>query len=160
MLRTQDDRARTFARAERAIRRRHAEGRAFGSVAQALTWYWQTWERLHVPKTFLPATEVVPGTGGQHQVYVEVDGGRGGDLDGALATLASIGSVLTDLREEDPDAGDAVEYRYRAGASLAEMVTIRVHNELSQWSRTNAATYVGRGEAYLAGSLKARGLVR
>lgn len=81
-----------FERAVEAVNREYIGTRAkFRSVAAALRWYFEARERMAGPNPAAPMTDTAPDGS---QVHVRVDGGRGGDIDGVLATMSTIGTAL------------------------------------------------------------------
>ena len=100
--------------AELQLRRRQPGSITFRSVGAALVWYFETSEKLKGANAMHPRTETAPGGA---QVRVQVDGGRGGDLDGMMATLASVDQALDRLAEAAavhfPRAGAVPLERYR-----------------------------------------------
>lgn len=106
--------------AERQLRRRQPGSITFRSVGAALVWYFETSEKLKGANAMHPRTETAPGGA---QVRVQVDGGRGGDLDGMMSTVASIGQALDRLAEAAsvhfPRAGAVPLERYRELVELS-----------------------------------------
>lgn len=131
-----------LALAEEARRRRQRSGLSFRSVRQALGWYWEMRERMSSAHGLHPRGE--RGPGGQ-MVWVQVDGGRGGDLDEVLATLATIHRALEVLRRQDVRGWKMLELCWRDGVSQAEV------GRRFQVSQKTVSVLSGKAEAYLAG---------
>jgi len=93
-------------RRRRQLARNLEEGLRFPSARAALAWYYEKRLLLSSPQGMHPRTETAPN--GQ-QVSVSVDGGRGGDFDEVLATVATIGKALAELEAFDKRGHQLVE---------------------------------------------------
>lgn len=138
--------------ADEARARQDNPGGAFRSVDHALRWYFEARERMQSPHALWPRTETHPDTG--EEVRVQVDGGRGGDLDGVHATLATIHAVLEELRREEPQQFAVLVRHLRDGKSITA-----IGQEVGLATATVSGLH-WRGHAYLRGRLRGEGVVR
>lgn len=125
---------------------RRAQGSAtFRSVRAALGWFFAAEMRFRGPQGVSPRGEVGP-DGNTH--IVSVDGGKGGDLDEALATQATIRMALGRLQEDYPRAFQVLVARIRDGQSFREL------EKSSGVSLSILSLEDARGEAFLRGYLR------
>lgn len=116
----------------------------FRGVRAALAWYFEARERLQGPQGVHPRGETGL-DGGTH--VVRVDGGVGGDLDGVLVTISTIGAALERLRVRLPRAYEVLVARIRDGQTYREL------EEATGLPHTSLSVEDGRGEAFLLGLL-------
>ena len=142
-----------LARADRAIERRKrlGTGLVFRSVDAALEWFWAASKRMRCAQSPTPRVEH---TQAGEAIILDVDGGRGGDLDEVLATLATIRELLEDLQRDYQLAYRVVVLRTRDGETYREIA-----RALGVSSISSIATEVWRAEAYLLRALREAGLL-
>lgn len=138
-------------RAEHARRRRHEGGMTFRGVGQALGWFYEMREKLSGPQGMHPRGETSD-TG--EVVFLQVDGGRGGDFDDTLATVSTIGSLVRELAKHHPVEHRVVELRFRDGKSQADIAN------MAGLSQSTCSAVLGRAEFYLLAGLRDAGVVR
>ena len=122
------------------------DGIRFSSVRQALRWYFKRAQTLTSPQGMQPRTYA---TKGGAQVLVSVDGGKGGDFDDVLATMATIGASLARLKAFNRRAHHVLLRVYRDGD------TQKFIAENHDWSERHVSEQRAKGETYLAGALAA-----
>lgn len=144
--------AEDLARADAARLRRLSSSLSFTSVRAALRWWAEARGRLQAPHNLYPRTEPLPGT--EERVRVDVEGGRGGDLDDVLATATTIGAALDHLRQDYPQ-----EYRVLVLVRLDGQSQAEVARRTGRGAAT-VSTDVGVAEGYLAGLLRGSGVLR
>ncbi|MEL6349143.1 MAG: hypothetical protein AAFV53_38920 [Myxococcota bacterium] len=131
--------------AEESRRRRaRSGGIRFQSVKAALGWYFEMQGKLGSPQSMHPRTQTAPGGA---QVYVRVDGGRGGDLDEVLATMATIGKALERLHRVFPMGHRILVGVYQEGR------TGQLLSEELEVSASNVSRFRGKAEFFLAGAV-------
>lgn len=133
-------------------RRRRASGRTFSSVNFALEWFWRMREAMQSPQGLHPRGEPVAGT--NQVVWVNVDGGKGGDLDEVLVTLSTIGAALEELRHHNP-VGHGILL-----LSELEGKTLRAIAEKTGLSVGKCSYELGKAIDYLAAWLRCEGILR
>jgi DNA-directed RNA polymerase specialized sigma24 family protein len=104
------------------------------------------------PQGMHPRTQRAPDGS---QVTIQVDGGRGGDLDEVFAVLTSINKALLELEGYDPAAAKAVALHYLKGKTLRDIMQL-THVK----SSSTVSARIARGEAFIAGVLKTGGVLR
>lgn len=151
----------TFHDAEDARKRQITlrTGRTFKSVRAAISWWVEARERMSAPKSPAPHTEPAPyARVGGHcrsdtRVLVQVEGGRGGDLDDVLATITTIGQAMAAAdRDVRPGAGFLLRV-CRDGVTFAKLAEER------DVSSSTVSAEIGRAESYLLALLKSAGIV-
>jgi hypothetical protein len=151
MVRSSSPAARqVFRDAEAQVARRAYEGLTFASVERCLAWFFPMREKMQAPKGLHPRGEEHHG----ELVFLDIDGGRGGDMDEVLATISTIGAVLEGLRRDFPRAWEVVVARVRDGKSFRDLE--KVHGV----SCSSLSAEDGKGQAYLLGRLREAGVVR
>lgn len=138
--------AETLARAERAIRRRQANGLQFRSVKTALSWYFTMGPRMQSAKSPSRAFDRAPDGS-----MVRREGGGGQDVDDVLATLLTIRDGLDALGRFN-----ARRQRILLMARKDGMGQVEIAKEL-HCSQNHVSTEVGKAEDYLAGYFGASG---
>jgi len=129
-----------------------ARGR-FPTPKAAIAWYVEASARFQAPNPMHPRTDCVNRSTGE-RARIQVDGGKGGDLDGTLADLSTVGEVLADTRRHYP----------RAVAALVETLTSRVTQQaIADRHRISAqalSAEIGRALDSMRPRLEAAGLLR
>lgn len=129
---------------ERAEKARKRGRRRFRSAKQAVAWYFEARERMQSPVGRHPRGETLPNG---EQVIMRVDGGSGGDIDGVLATISTIGSAIESLRRHDSRWGFVLVASVRDGIKQGDLaLKFKV-------SQPTVSGWIGRAEAFIAGIL-------
>jgi hypothetical protein len=141
----------TFERAEAALKaRREGDRTASSSVRKTLAWYFETRERMQAPNGMHPKTDCVSLATGE-RARIQVDGGKGGDLDGILADVATIGAAIETAKAEEPMGTAAllelVQARWVNGKPTVTQQAIADRQKVPQ--RT-LSYHVGKAEKILA----------
>ena len=146
------DRMDDYGRAVAAIRRRmNTDGPSFRSSRAALRWYFEARDRMQSPVGLHPRGEV---SRNGERVFLRVDGGKGGDLDGVLVTLSTIGTALRHLAMDYPQDHGLLVRAVRDGSSTRDLAKI------SGLSQATISRKIGQGESYVAGALAGSGVLR
>ena len=151
----------TYRAAEEARERQTARsaGCTFASVRAAVSWWVEARERLSAPNSPHRHTEAAPYAriGGRSRpdtrVLVQVEGGKGGDLDGVLATVATIGEAF---RAADRDIGRGANALLRV---VRDGLTYAKLGEEWNASPSTVSAEIGRAESYLLALLKGAHIV-
>lgn len=130
--------------AQAALERRQQQHLTFHNVRDAVRWYCETRPRMSSANALHPKTEKVDDFG--TRVPINVDGGRGGDLDETLATLATVTAALDRLRVYNPTWHQVVLAK---GCGESQAVIGRTLNQRQQI----VSKMLSWGEAYLAALL-------
>lgn len=136
-------------------RRAHARGVTFTGVRHALQWWGEARGRMQAPNGLHPKTVGVGQGGGyrgDEQVLLQVDGGRGGDIDDVLATLQSVQAGIDRARAEHPRGTEALIQTVVYGKSQASLA------DAWKLDQGTLSRQIGLAENYLKGFLAA-GLV-
>lgn len=133
----------TLADTERS--RRGSGGRTFASVRHALTFFFERSEAMQSALGQHPRGQTAPDGS---QVFVDVDGGRGGDLDELLATLQTIHAAVVDLHLDSSVRHRLLEMSVRDGLSQTEIA------KRSGLSQSTVSAELGRAEGFLLGWLR------
>jgi hypothetical protein len=139
-----------FRNAEAQTARRAYDGLTFASVERCLAWFFPMREKMQSPKGMHPRGEEHLG----ELVILDIEGGRGGDMDEVLATLSTVGAALEQLRQDIPRAWEVVVARLRDGKTFRDLE--KIHGV----SCSSLSADEGKGQAYLLGQLRAAGVVR
>ena len=148
-----------YARAEQAVTARQS-GYTFPSVRKALEWFYVNRERLQSPLLRTPNTEPAPYRAdlGEHRsdtrVLIQVDGGKGGDIDGAFATLVDISRAIESCCRECPRGMEALRLLVVTTQTQTQIATER------RVSQQSLSIEIGRAESYLKGALGHAGILR
>ena len=114
----------------------------FRSVRSALRWYFERTESLSSPQGMHPRGErAADGS----MVMVRVQGGKGGDFDGVLATMTTIGAGMAKLKAHCQVWHQVVVLCERDGWNHRQIA------EKFGWSMGKISAWRGQGEAFLAG---------
>jgi hypothetical protein len=140
-----------LARAERSLRLRREGGLTFKGARAALSWFFPARLRMQSANNLHPRGEIAPGG---EVVFVEVDGGRGGDIDDVLVTISTIGAVLHELEVHHPVEHRMLVARYQDGKSQADIA------DLVGQSQSSVSAVLGRAEWYCLALLRWAGVVR
>jgi hypothetical protein len=105
------------AAAEARLARRVHAGRTFRSVEAALDWYLGARESRQAAHATHPRGE--KGRGGE-VVFLDIDGGRGGDIDEDHATLMTVSEALGALKIDNPQAYTYIEWQFLGDTRAAE----------------------------------------
>lgn len=138
-------------RADRARRRRVEGGVTFRGVGQALTWFYEMRQKLVGPQGMHPRGEL---SADGEVVFVQVDGGRGGDMDDVMATVSTIGAIVRELALHHPVEHLVIELRFRDGKTQRELA------DLAGLGIGTASAVLGRAEFYVLAGLRDAGVVR
>lgn len=111
-----DQRLADFERAEAEVARRRPGSVTFRSTREAIARYYELRAVLAGPKGMHPQTW--PAADGS-RVRVSVDGGRGGDLDGVLAFVASVGAAIQAACRRDATMEQAARRMWMVTARYA-----------------------------------------
>lgn len=141
---------RAASQAESHIRRR--EVGAFSSVRGALEWWGKARRRMQAPNSMHPRTELVNRATGE-RAQIRVDGGKGGDLDGTFATIATVGEALAVSRREEPMGTAALV------ESVAEGTSQQVIADRQRVPASTLSYHVGKAERIIGRELAAAGLL-
>lgn len=132
------------------LRRRSQAGTCFASVRHALRYYFERGEAMQHPLAQHPRGHQAPDGS---TVYLQVDGGRGGDIDDVLATLQTIHTAMVELRDEHPVAAELLVLSARDGVAFTEL------GRRAKCSPSTVSAEVGRAESFLLGWLRREGVV-
>lgn len=149
----------TWNRAEAALAARRG-GKSFANVRAALAWYYETRERLQTANPRHPHTEPAPYRGelgesrSDTRVLVQVDGGKGGDMDDILATLLDIQRAIREAARAFPRGMDTL---YLLITTTQTQGHIADQHKVSQAS---LSVEIGKVESHLKGALTFAGIVR
>lgn len=141
---------RDSSRAEKR-RRSEADGLTFGSLGSCLSFTFERAEAMQGAQGVFPRTELAPDGS---NVYVDVDGGKGGSIDEIHATLQTVRQALGALAASDPQALDFVELHYKGGLSREAL------GKAKGISATSAGVHLDRGAFFLLGWLSSNGVIR
>lgn len=125
------------------------DGITFRTLGSALGFYFSRALALQAPNSRHPRTETAPDGS---EAIVSVDGGKGSSLDETMAVLNSIRSAMQ-LLSEDRIAYDYVSLAFRDGLSMEAIGRAR------GVSATTVSVHLGRGKAFLSGTLRAWGII-
>ncbi|HYD02653.1 MAG TPA: hypothetical protein VEB22_15605 [Phycisphaerales bacterium] len=109
-------------------------------LAAALGWFFVARERLQAPGTVALTEERLE--------QMEIDGGAGGDLDGALVTASTIGEALRELELAYPVRYAFVVATHRDGVPLRKLA------DKFELSHKQVSIELGHGESFLVGWLR------
>lgn len=123
----------------------------FATVESCLSFYWERSQALQAANGQAPRGELAPDGS---MVRVDVQGGRGGVLDGVHATLIDINRAMGALKSTLPLAHDALVANWRDGKSQQEI------GDLFGISQQRASSLIGRADSFLRGWLQRDGIVR
>ena len=151
--------AEDYDRAEREINARQS-GYTFTSVRKALEWFYVNREKLQNPLLRQQHTEPAPyredlgERRSDTRVLIQVDGGKGGDIDGAFATLVDISRAIESCCKEYPRGTEALRLL---------IVTMKTQTKIAtEWRITQQALSIeiGKAESYLKGAFGHAGILR
>lgn len=135
-------------RAERSTERR-SQRFSWRDVPAAVRWFFEYREKMQAPMSpKVRVEEHWAPDGALVLVPVEAEGGRGGDLDGILVVVSTIGAALHKLRKALPGPYDMLVKTHRDGwtqRKLADQYEISV---------SSVSAELGKGESYLLALLR------
>ena len=132
-------------RADAERSRRGSGVRTFASVRHALAFYFERSEAMQAPLGQHPRGQTAPDGS---QVFVDTDGGRGGDLDELLATLQTIHQAMHELRLAEPVQHHLLVLYVRDGVSMGELA------KRGKRAQSTVSAELGRAEGFLLGWLR------
>lgn len=141
-----------YDRAERSLASRR-QGCTFPGVRKALSWYYEMRQRLQSPHGQAPHTEPAPyrpdlgEKRSDTRVVVQVDGGKGGDIDLVYTTLFDIQRAINACRERVPQGMLALE------TILTSPVTQTALADRWKVPATTLSAAIGDAEKFLTGYL-------
>lgn len=146
MAGSQSPRAAADLRAADAERtRRDQAGLSFPSVRHALRFYFERLPSMQAPLGQHPRGQVAPDGS---VVFVDVDGGRGGDLHELLATGQTIHHAMSELRMSFPVEYELLVRHVRDGETFAAL------GKAAARSPSTVSADIGRAEGFLLGWLR------
>lgn len=149
----------TWHRAEAALAARR-EGKSFASVRAALGWYYEARQRLQAPNPRHPHTEPAPYRGelgesrSDTRVLIQVDGGKGGDMDDILATLLDIQRAVEEASRAHPRGMETLYLLVTTPRTQGQIA------DLYKVSQASLSVEIGKVESHLKGALTFAGIVR
>jgi hypothetical protein len=140
--------AKDLAQANLATERR-GQRYCWRNVASAVAWFWLYRERMQAPNNPWPRLESQLDADGSVIAVAQIErGGPGGDMDGILAAVSTIGSALREFETAMPRAHDMVVKTHRDGWALRRLA------EQYGAAPSTVSAELGRGEAYLLALLR------
>ena len=124
----------------------------FSSVFAAVRWALEMGPRLQSAHGMSPRTELVNASTGE-RARIAVDGGRGGDLDGTLATLRSIEKAIGVAQAEEP-VGTAGLLEVARGRTQVEVAT---EHRIAQQTLSDR---IGKAKKVIARELRGSGILQ
>lgn len=148
-----------YTRAERAINARQS-GYTFVSVRKALEWFYVNREKLQSPLLRQQHTEPAPYRAdlgekrSDTRVLIQVDGGKGGDIDGAFATLVDISRAIESCCKEYPRGMEALRLLIVTTQTQTQIATER------RVTQQSLSIEIGKAESFLKGAFSHAGILR
>lgn len=131
--------------AETERERRARAGLCFASVRHALKLLFERAPSMQGALPHHPRGYLAPDGS---TVYLQVDGGKGGDAHELLTTLQTIHDTLESLRSELPVAHGLLVLHVRDGLTMADL------GKRAQCSPSTVSAEIGRAESFLLGLLR------
>ena len=139
-----------FRQAEAERVRRDQSGLSFPSVRHALHFLFERGPSMQSPLGQHPrGQQAADGS----IVFVDVDGGRGGDLHEVLTTLATIHEALVALHLTDSVQHELLVLHVRDGKTLQDL------GKVSHRSPSTVSAEIGKAEGFLLGWLRRANVV-
>jgi hypothetical protein len=131
--------------AEAERERRVRSGLCFPSVRHALRFYFERGQSMQAPLGMHPRGQIAPDGS---VVYVDVDGGRGGDIHEVLSTLQTIHDAMVELRLSSPVQFELLVRHVRDGDTYAAL------GKAANCAASTVSADLGKAESFLLGWLR------
>lgn len=131
--------------AEAELHRRARSGLVFPSIRHALRFYFERGPSMQAPLGMHPRGQIAPDGS---VVFVDVDGGVGGDIDDVHATLVTIHAAMVELLVAYPVQHALLVRHVRDGATFGDL------GKVANCSPSTVSASVGRAESFLLGWLR------